>query len=465
MKLKRGTLFLMVLVATLALVLAGCGNLFGSDDDDNPALEVGDTLPNGAVVTYIDPAGGVIAERDGVDHDGLEDTDTENQSIIRGDFVNDVTMDSDRVWYIDGPLVIGNNENAENTLTVEAGTLVKGEPGTGPSNTGVLIISRGSKIAAEGTAADPIIFTSAKAPAFRAPGDWGGLVINGYARVQGGTAEGEGDSGTYGGDDDEDDSGVLKYVSVQFAGTQFTPENELNGIAFQGVGSGTTVENIHVHRNADDGIEFFGGSVQVKYYIGTGIQDDSIDADDGWNGSVQYAAVQQWDDGDKGFEFDGDAEDVFPPSNGVVANVTVIGHPGSATKGPAVLHLKSDADQQLYNILVHNPTGPAIDDTDGATPTYNGVLLPVGADEDSAWADGSNGNAFEDVAGLGVFDADADNAGFDMVPASISASAVSVPATDPHGNSLDDTNFIGAVDPAGTNWTAWVVDNGLIPLD
>lgn len=462
MKLKRGTLFLMVLVATLALVLAGCGNLFGSDDNDNAGFAVGDTLPNGFTVTYIDPAGGYIAQRDEIDHDGDDATAAENQSVISGSFTANVTMSKDRVWYLDGPVVIGNNTDAGNTLTVQPGTIVKGEPGSGPANTGVLIITRGSKINAEGTAAEPITFTSSKLTGFREPGDWGGIVINGYAPVQGGTAEGEGDSGEYGGDEADDDSGVIKYVRVQFAGTQFTPEDELNGIAFQGVGTGTTVEYVQVHRNADDGLEFFGGTVQVKYAVLTGIQDDSLDADDGWTGSVQYAAIQQWDDGDTALELDGDATPsggTLAPSDGIFANLTIIGHPGS--DGDATMVLKSNADQRLYNVLVHNSNNPAILDSEADTPEYNGVVLPVGASETSGWANGANGNAFEDVTGLGVYDAATPAANFDVVPDSVSTSAVSVPATDTAGNSLDATpGFMGAV--GSTDWTSGWID---LPLN
>ena len=148
-------------------------------------------------------------------------------------------------------------------LEIEAGTTIYGDSATN----GTLVIARGSQIHAHGTAAAPIVMTSDQLEGERARGDWGGLIINGYAplNIEGGEAEGEGDTGTYGGDDPTDSSGILEYVRVEFAGTEFSPDNELNGIAFQGVGSGTTVENVMVKFNKDDGLEFFGGTVEVKY--------------------------------------------------------------------------------------------------------------------------------------------------------------------------------------------------------
>ncbi|MFP4485093.1 MAG: hypothetical protein ACLFO1_09600, partial [Spirochaetaceae bacterium] len=292
---KRYLHFFIILLVSALLVLSGCDLLGGDDDDDDTTddttLKVGDASPDvdGFTVTYVDEAGGYFAENE-----------DEDQVLVWGRFEEDIKFTEDKTWILGNAVFIGNNAQdpdnaAGNTLEIEAGTTIKGE--VDDETPGVLIITRGSDIDAVGTADKPIVFTSLNEPGERAAGDWGGLILNGYARVQGGYAEGEGGTGQYGGGEDsidDDNSGTIKYVVVQFAGTLFSPDNELNGIVFQGIGSGTTVEYIQVHQNADDGIEFFGGSVQVKYYVGTGNQDDTLDGDDGWNGSAQFAILQHY---------------------------------------------------------------------------------------------------------------------------------------------------------------------------
>ena len=162
-------------------------------------------------------------------------------------------------------------------------------------------------------------------------------------------------------------------MRVQFAGTLFSPDNELNGIVFQAVGSGTTVDHIQVHRNADDGIEFFGGSVQVKYYVGTGNQDDTLDGDDGWNGSAQYVILQHYDD-DAGslIEADGDATDVFDPSSAYLANITAVGSAASSSG----FTFKSDAGYSVYNSVVDMQEAnsqPVAQEIENSSITYGPV--------------------------------------------------------------------------------------------
>ena len=140
-------------------------------------------------------------------------------------------------------------------LTIEPGVKIYGEQATN----GTLIIAQGSKIMAEGTASAPIVMSSDAFEGSRARGQWGGLIINGSAPTNQGVTFGEGDTGAFGGNDPTDSSGVLRYVRVEYAGIEFSPDNELNGIAFQGVGSGTVVDHVQVHMNQDDGVEMFGG--------------------------------------------------------------------------------------------------------------------------------------------------------------------------------------------------------------
>lgn len=173
-----------------------------------------------------------------------------------------------------------------------------------------------------------------------AAGDWGGLTINGRSYINTCdslgecTAEGEGESDPCGGNFPNDSSVTLRYVRVQFAGTLFTDKNELNGIALQGVGSGTVIENVQVHANADDGIEFFGGTVNAKNVVVTMAEDDSIDCTQGWNGQLQNVLVIQDpnpDKADRGIEADNleQNNDATPRALAEIANATFIGNLGS----------------------------------------------------------------------------------------------------------------------------------------
>ncbi len=253
---------------------------------------------------------------------------------VSGTITESFTMDADHAWLLQGGVFIGDDNGNDAVLTIEPGTTVYGETSTD----GFLVISRGSKIMAEGTAEAPIVFTSSKEEGSRATGDWGGLMINGRAPTNACgdsvtdpadcSVEGEGGSGQYGGGDVNDDSGVLKYVRVEFGGTLINDTNEVNGIAFQGVGAGTTVDYIQVHQNADDGIEFFGGTVNVKHVLLTGAGDDLMDWTDGWQGKAQFVIAQNYEGvGDNGIEADnnGDGNNFEPRSAPMIANITLIG--------------------------------------------------------------------------------------------------------------------------------------------
>ncbi len=245
--------------------------------------------------------------------------------IVGGEQNGDLTLSNEITWLVQGQLVI--NDGA--SLTIEPNTEIIG--GT-LGDTDTLVVKPGGQIFAEGTANNPIIMRGLDA---MTRAEWGGVVINGRAPINGCaegvdpcTAQGEGNSGEYGGNDPHDNSGVMRYVVVSNAGRQFSEENELNGIAFQGVGDGTTVEYIQVHLNEDDGVEFFGGTVNAKYLVLTGIGDDSLDWTQGWQGKVQYVLAKQYtDNGDQGIEADnnGDANDSLPRAMPMLANLTFIG--------------------------------------------------------------------------------------------------------------------------------------------
>jgi len=263
--------------------------------------------------------------------------------VLSGTYLEDITLTNNTIWVLSGGVFIGDKDatNNDNVITIEAGTRIIGSGGVD-----LLVISRGSKIIAEGQPYAPIVFTGPKTVSEGATsGDWGGLVINGFAPINTCstppcTAIGEGGSGTFGGSDPSDSSGVLRYVRVQFAGVKFTDEDELNGIAFQGVGNGTVVDHIQVHRSADDGIELFGGTVNMRHVVATHVQDDSLDWTMGYNGNIQYAIIQQIQDEtietDRGMELDNleQNNDASPRSRGRLANVTMIGKPSKLGINP-----------------------------------------------------------------------------------------------------------------------------------
>ncbi|MFT4887659.1 MAG: hypothetical protein ACJA2D_001290 [Pseudohongiellaceae bacterium] len=248
--------------------------------------------------------------------------------ILSGRITSDTHLTSNNTYLLEGQVVIGENVVAgeKTQLTIDAGTFI--------FNTGgvhLLVVDRNGQIQANGSAAKPIIFTyeGDETATEDTRGQWGGLVINGSATINeaGGVADGEGASGLYGGTNDTDNSGSMTYVQVKYAGRVFTESDELNGIAFQGVGSGTNIDYVQVHNNSDDGVEFFGGTVNAKHLFLTGNEDDSIDWTQGWTGKVQFAAVRMGSSSDHCIEADnnGDNNDATPRSNPTIANLTCSG--------------------------------------------------------------------------------------------------------------------------------------------
>ena len=218
-------------------------------------------------------------------------------------------------------------EGAE--LTIEPGTVIKGDKDTKAA----LIVEPGAKLYAEGTATAPIVFTSAQPAGSRRPGDWGGLILCGRAKNNQKSQQIEGGPRTkHGGDDDADNSGILKYVRVEFAGYPFERDKEINGITFGSVGSGTTVDYVQVSYSNDDSFEWFGGTVNCKHLVAFKGWDDDFDTDNGFSGRVQYAlSVRDSHIADtsqsNGFESDNcaDGAQVDPYTTAVFSNVTFIG--------------------------------------------------------------------------------------------------------------------------------------------
>ena len=292
----------------------------------------------------------------------------EVSSSLEEPITADITLDKDHVWLLTGPMIIGDDVE-ETILTIEAGTKVFG------NQLSFILIQRGSKIIADGDAENPIVLTSAQAVGQRSPLDWGGLIINGRAPINRpdnnatdpGSQAGESGTGRYGGSNAADNSGVLNYVRVEFAGRNIDPENEFNGIAFQGVGTGTEVDFIQVHMVQDDGIEFFGGTVNVKHVLVSGFNDDGIDWTEGWVGKGQFLVAQELiassnlSSDPRGIEADniaGTAEfNETPFSDPTLSNVTLIGRTGNTLEG---MRLRRGTRADIMNSVVSWVGGPCL---------------------------------------------------------------------------------------------------------
>ena len=349
------------------------------------------------------------------------------------------------------------------TLTIEPGVHVYGEQATN----GTLIIAQGSKIMAEGTPDAPIVMSSDAYQGSRARGQWGGLIINGNAPTNQGVTFGEGDTGAFGGDNAADSSGVLRYVRIEYAGIEFSPDNELNGIAFQGVGSGTVVEYVQVHMNQDDGVEMFGGTVNMKYVMVTGARDDSFDWTDGWTGKAQFLVVQHYgDDADNGFEVDNSSKDneAQPRSAATIYNATLVGAPSGPESDNGLL-IREGAAGTFANFIVTGFNKIGLDINNAATHAQadsgdlvvknsiffenrNGNFGDESDDDgfDEAAYAASNGNVEVDPDLADPFNTSAPN----FTPGG-GASAVT-PASPPADGFFEQVDFIGGVSPSN-NWT------------
>ena len=208
--------------------------------------------------------------------------------VVSGSIHANTTWTNDKIWKISGQV----NVDSGYTLTIQPGTVIQGIKNT--SNKAVLMITRGAKLIADGTAQQPILFTSDQAAGSRNTGDWGGVIVCGKAPVNFpvgyGQAEGGlfGTAGLFGGSDPTDNSGILRYVRIEFSGIAFAPNNETNGLTLAGVGNGTTVEYIQISYSGDDGIEWFGGTVNCRNLIVYRGLDDDFDTDNGFSGTVQF---------------------------------------------------------------------------------------------------------------------------------------------------------------------------------
>ncbi|HJU42089.1 MAG TPA: hypothetical protein VJ691_04710 [Vicinamibacterales bacterium] len=365
------------------------------------------------------------------------------------------------------------------TLNIAAGTRVIGEAGS----VGTLIVKRGGRLNAIGTRTAPIVFTSDQPVGSRARGDWGGIIINGRAPVnlEGGEAAGEGDTGVYGGDNPNDNSGSLRYVRVEFAGVEFSPDNELNGIAFQGVGRGGSYEFIQVHMNRDDALEWFGGTADIKYAVASNAADDSFDWTFGWSGRAQFIAItQRGDDADNGIEADNNEfnNNVLPRSNPQIYNITLCGDPdrNEGAEGPRAGNLRRGTAFTIRNFLItgFKTVGFQIETTAATTSQVDNGTSQMGAGV--AWGMPTNMHAsvttyinsgrFPNIrttatdAEVGISAAGCshhENPNFQPSGVATLAGGQLAPIQPPNDGFFEAVTFIGAVPPApADNWmTGW----------
>lgn len=299
----------MTLVAGMALFTTACSS------DDDPAANTG----NG--------------------------DDTEESYVLDKDITENVTLETGKNYTLNG----GIHVKAGATLTIQPGvTITAKHDGT----VDYILVEQGAKIDAQGTASQPIVMTSEKKEA----GAWGGLHICGYAHTNNGSGSSEIGNAPYGGNNDADNSGTLKYIRLEYTGYAFDEEHEANGVSFYGVGSGTTVEHLQAYKGSDDGFEFFGGSVNVKYLVATSCSDDSFDWTEGWNGKAQFLVAYQEGETSLGYACDclmecdnnGTNFAATPVAHPVIANATLIGNGGEAQG----VRLRAGTEVELYNTII-----------------------------------------------------------------------------------------------------------------
>ena len=251
-----------------------------------------------------------------------------DNSVLQGSIVSDLTLKSGNTYTLNGEFLV--KEGA--TLNIEPGVKIVAQY---DDRVDYILVEQGAKINALGTASAPIIMTSSK----EEPGAWGGIHICGRAHTnaEGGKGSSEIGGATYGGSNDADNSGVLKYVRVEYTGYAFDEEHEANGMTFYGVGNGTTIENCEAYHGSDDGFEFFGGSVNVKNMVVVNCSDDSFDWTEGWNGKGENLVAYQESASTLGYDCDCLIEadnnennySATPVSHPVLKNLILVGNGGS----------------------------------------------------------------------------------------------------------------------------------------
>ena len=353
----------MTLLAVSAIA-SGCGNYYGTRDFG--LTPTTDALNDGA--------------GDCADVENCINLDINETAVLtRGEWILG-RKNNDQIGYIK----VRNGAS----LFIEPGTTIRGLENS------ALIVTRGSQLYAEGEPEAPIVFTSAQPVGTRTSGFWGGVLLLGNGISNEGEQPFEAldevdPDALYGGNDNNDSSGVLRYVRIEFAGFAYREGQEFNGLTFAGVGRGTRVDHIQVHRSSDDGIEFFGGNVDLKYVVSSQNEDDGFDTDNGYSGRTQYLVVQHTNgrsSDPNGYESDNQPADgnfnATPRTHPTISNATLIGT--DATQGPDGnpvnsfgMILRRGTSGQYVNHIVMSFRNTAIDLRDTATTASYPAQLSV----------------------------------------------------------------------------------------
>ena len=333
----------------------------------------------------------IIIEETTIIQNGGGDGEESSVIDVTGAITSNTTWTNDNIYKLNQKVVV----DAGTTLTIEAGTIIQGTPGTG-SLASALIIARGSKINAVGTPSQPIIFTSSidnieigeTAGTNLDENDrglWGGLIVLGNApcsfsgdipeaQIEGIPADDT--FGLYGGTDPEDNSGVMSYISIRHGGALIGEGNEINGLTLGGVGNGTIINNIEVVANVDDGIEFFGGTVNASDLLVWAQGDDALDIDQAYSGTIDNAVVVLGDFSDHAFEIDG--PEGSATGSFTLQNATIIGN--TTTENGEYADYRSGATGTTNNIYAFGfkDSSDIELDNDGVATNYNDGLLTFG---------------------------------------------------------------------------------------
>lgn len=303
---------------------------------------------------------------------GGDETPEATTINLSGVYTENITLDPTIEYVITGPVLIADGV----TLTVPAGMTIKAQP---VGVNAYIAVQQGARIIADGSATEPIVFTSnASNPS---SGDWGGIVLCGKAPINS-TADGSEDTATsevgslsYGGNIPTDNSGILEYVRIEYAGGAIDGNAELNGLSVYGVGSGTLIDYVQVFEGSDDGFEFFGGTVNASHLVVVNSEDDSIDWTEGFVGTLTDVYVQHGVAHDKAFECDGFNTD-FSNEGGyfskpTVSNVSIVG----ANDASEAIRLRAGT-QGIFTNIVFNDFDEAfdLDDADTGAGVLSGDL-------------------------------------------------------------------------------------------
>src|SRR5215212_7688204 len=321
---------------------------------------------------------------------------TSGQTITLSGRINaDTTLHKQNTYILKGLVYMAGNH----TMTIEEGTVIKGS--YSGSDVAALIVTRGSKIMAQGTADNPIVFTSASPNP--QSGDWGGIIlcgkapintsfngVNGLYQVEGGVDNAQGDGLAGSGDAiaptpvSNDNSGVLSYMRIEYAGYAFQPDKEINSLTMAAVGSGTTIDHIQVTYAKDDAYEWFGGTVNAKYIIAWKTQDDDFDTDNGFSGKVQYGLIIRDSviadiSTSEAFESDNKANGgtVTPKTSAIFSNITAIGPRATLSNVGSNLfragaQIRRNSAISIFNsIILGWPQGILIDATTGTSTAFS----------------------------------------------------------------------------------------------